>query len=384
MPRQGQNLDHALSLRAGGQGAVAERPRGQRHARIGVLQEAVVHSQAVPAYEAAVEQSPTIPTTTSASGRPTSRPATGRRASESLQRGAEAEARLRGRRRGAQAPAADRRLAATWRPKRARPSSAVSPGAGAVCRRARAPGWCSTVPRSCGCGAGGPSRVWHNAHGMFIPVLAGWFAWDELKRTRDWPRASSAWGFAFLVPALLIHAVDAAMNTQLGVGGLHRPAAAGAVAVVARRGAHAAHRVSAGVPRLHVADPAGLTANLHLALRHIATAASAAIVPLLGIPVYAEQHHAAHRLRDARSRRRVQRVLDALRVADASPCSPPTSVTAGRAALPSFSWPRRLPSSRTSSAWCSSCCSSTGRAPTCWRRRCTRSRGCSPSRWRCR
>ena len=131
--------------------------------------------------------------------------------------------------------------------------------------------------------------VWHNAHGMFIPVLAGWFAWDELKRTREWPRASSAWGFAFLVPALLIHAVDAAMNTQLA-------AAASIVLLLPGLsllflGAARTKRIAFPLAFLvfMLPIPLAMTANLHLALRHIATAASAVIVPLLGIPVYAEQ-----------------------------------------------------------------------------------------------
>src|SRR5688500_4233987 len=57
--------------------------------------------------------------------------------------------------------------------------------------------------------------VWHNAHGLFIPPLVAYLVYEELKRTRHRPAASSAWGFAFLVPALLLHALDAGMHTQL-------------------------------------------------------------------------------------------------------------------------------------------------------------------------
>ncbi len=131
--------------------------------------------------------------------------------------------------------------------------------------------------------------VWHNAHGMFIPPLAMWFAWDELKRTRDWPRASSAWGFAFLVPALLIHAVDAAMNTQLA-------SAASIVLLLPGLsllflGAARTQRIAFPLAFLvfMLPIPLALTSNLHLVLRHIATAATATLVPLLGIPVYSEQ-----------------------------------------------------------------------------------------------
>ena len=57
--------------------------------------------------------------------------------------------------------------------------------------------------------------VWHNAHGMLIPGVVGYFAYHELKQVRNLPTASSAWGFAFLVPALALHVLDAGIHTQL-------------------------------------------------------------------------------------------------------------------------------------------------------------------------
>jgi exosortase len=57
--------------------------------------------------------------------------------------------------------------------------------------------------------------VWHNAHGLFIPPLVAYLVYQELKRTRPGPAAGSGWGFAFLLPALLLHALDAGMHTQL-------------------------------------------------------------------------------------------------------------------------------------------------------------------------
>src|SRR5688572_26337693 len=57
--------------------------------------------------------------------------------------------------------------------------------------------------------------VWQNAHGMFVPPVAAWFAWQELKRFRGRPVEGSRWGFALVLPALAIHAIDAGMHTQL-------------------------------------------------------------------------------------------------------------------------------------------------------------------------
>ena len=57
--------------------------------------------------------------------------------------------------------------------------------------------------------------VWHNAHGLFIPPLIAWMVWQELKRHRDLPASSSAWGFLLLVPALALQIIDTGMHTEL-------------------------------------------------------------------------------------------------------------------------------------------------------------------------
>lgn len=130
--------------------------------------------------------------------------------------------------------------------------------------------------------------VWHNAHGLFIPPLSAWFAWQELKRMRGAPRESSAWGFAFLVPALAILALDAALNTQLASAFslvLLLPGLALLMLGPARTRAIA-------FPLLFLVFmlpiPLALTSRVHLFLRHIATAGTAAVLPWLGIPVFAE------------------------------------------------------------------------------------------------
>ena len=57
--------------------------------------------------------------------------------------------------------------------------------------------------------------VWHNAHGFMIPPAVAYFAWQELKPLRDLPRSSSAWGFMFLIPALLMHVLDTGIHSQI-------------------------------------------------------------------------------------------------------------------------------------------------------------------------
>ena len=130
--------------------------------------------------------------------------------------------------------------------------------------------------------------VWHNAHGLLIPPVVAYFVYQELKKRPHLPTSSSPWGFAFLVPAMILQALDAGMHTEL---------LSAASIVVALPGLSllliGADRTRAiAFPLLFLAFalpiPLGLTENIHLALRHVATAGTSAVVPLLGIPVFVE------------------------------------------------------------------------------------------------
>lgn len=130
--------------------------------------------------------------------------------------------------------------------------------------------------------------VWHNAHGLLLVPVVAYFVYEELKRLRHLPVSSTPWGFAILVPALALHALDAGMNTQL---------LAAVALVLALPGLSllflGVERTKAiGFPLfllvLALPIPLSFTETIHLQLRHIATAATAAIVPHLGIPVFVE------------------------------------------------------------------------------------------------
>jgi exosortase len=130
--------------------------------------------------------------------------------------------------------------------------------------------------------------VWHNAHGLFVPPLVVWIAHAELKRRPDLPIRPSPWGFALLVPSLLIHALDAGLNTQL---------VAAASIVVALPGFAL---LFLGVARTRVIlfpllfsafalpIPLGLTESAHLVLRQVSAHATAWLLPLAGVRVYLE------------------------------------------------------------------------------------------------
>jgi exosortase len=130
--------------------------------------------------------------------------------------------------------------------------------------------------------------VWHHAHGLLILPVVAYFVREELVAVRHLPQSSSAWGFAVLVPALALHALDAGMHTEL---------LSAASIVLALPGLSllflgVARTRSILIPLMFLAFalpiPLAFTEAIHLQLRYIATGATAAVVPYLGIPVFVE------------------------------------------------------------------------------------------------
>jgi exosortase len=128
--------------------------------------------------------------------------------------------------------------------------------------------------------------VWHNAHGMLIPLVVAYFVRDELSRYKGPAEEGSVWGFAWLVPALLLHVFDVAMHTQL---------LSAASIVIALPGLSllflGAGRTRAILfPLLFLAFmlpiPLGITERLHLALRHFTASGVAEFLSALGVPIF--------------------------------------------------------------------------------------------------
>ena len=130
--------------------------------------------------------------------------------------------------------------------------------------------------------------VWHNAHGLLIPFVVAYFAYQELTSRRDLPARSSAWGFAFLMPAMLLQALDAGMHTEL-LSAVSLVVAIPGLSLLflgSARSRAIAFPLAFLVFALPI--PLALTENIHLALRHVVANATAATVPLLGVPVFLE------------------------------------------------------------------------------------------------
>lgn len=130
--------------------------------------------------------------------------------------------------------------------------------------------------------------VWHHAHGLLIPPVVAYFVWKELRQAPALPRSSSSLGFVLLIPALGLHMIDAGLHTQI-------LSAASIVLLLP-----ALSLLFLGVDRTRLIAfpltfmvfmlpiPLAVTEQLQIVLRHIATAATAQIVPWFGISVYAE------------------------------------------------------------------------------------------------
>src|SRR5262245_4942751 len=128
--------------------------------------------------------------------------------------------------------------------------------------------------------------VWHNAHGMFVPPLVAWLAWQELKTRAGLPVRSSAWGFALLVPALLLHAVDAGMPTELlsAIALFLTLPALSLLFLGVERTKAIAFPLFFMIFALPI--PLGITETIHLVLRRVTVAGTTALLPVLGIPVF--------------------------------------------------------------------------------------------------
>ncbi len=130
-------------------------------------------------------------------------------------------------------------------------------------------------------------NIWSNAHGMLIPVVMGWMGYAALRRDPTPERdEASAWGFAFLVPGLLLVAIDSVVRT-------HQLAAIGLVVALpgltllllgARRTRLVTIPLLLGIFMIPIKN----SVNSHLYLKQITAWAVEPILAALGIPVIRE------------------------------------------------------------------------------------------------
>jgi len=129
--------------------------------------------------------------------------------------------------------------------------------------------------------------VWHNGHGLLIALVVLYLVWGALKTKADLPRSSNPWGFAIVLPALVLHVLDTGIHSQL----------LSAVALILSLpgfsllflGTERTKLILFPLLTLFLTLPIPLmfTEFIHLALRHITADGVAMLLPLFGVPVFA-------------------------------------------------------------------------------------------------
>jgi exosortase len=130
--------------------------------------------------------------------------------------------------------------------------------------------------------------VWHNAHGFLVPPAVGYMVYQELHARRLTVNRGTAWGLLLIVPALIMHALDAGLQTQLLSAAslvVLLPGLALLLLGVAKTKAIA---FPLAFLLFMLPIPLSFTERMHFALREIATAGTEWFMPLVGIPVLTE------------------------------------------------------------------------------------------------
>jgi exosortase len=131
----------------------------------------------------------------------------------------------------------------------------------------------------------GIGAIWYSGqHGIFIPFLAGFFAWRELRQTRE-PEAGSAWGWLFVLPGLACMVLDVVAGTGL-LGAIGMVLSLPGLALLALgRGWTRRLAFPLALGWLMLPIPAVLASQAHVVLRLISASATSYLLPLFGVAV---------------------------------------------------------------------------------------------------
>jgi len=128
--------------------------------------------------------------------------------------------------------------------------------------------------------------VWQNGHGILVAALVFYLVWGELQKLKSLPLSSNPWGFAVLIPALLIHMLDTGIHSQLLAGVALFASLPGLALLFLGTQRTKAILFPLSILLLTLPIPLVFTESIHLALRHIATKSVAWLLELLGVPVF--------------------------------------------------------------------------------------------------
>jgi len=128
--------------------------------------------------------------------------------------------------------------------------------------------------------------VWQNGHGILVTVVVLYLVWGELQKLKSLPLSSNPWGFAVLIPALLIHMLDTGIHSQLLSATALFLSLPGLALLFLGTQRTKAILFPLSTLFLTLPIPLVFTESMHLVLRHIATKSVAWLLNLMGVPVF--------------------------------------------------------------------------------------------------
>ncbi|MGZ8224441.1 MAG: exosortase/archaeosortase family protein [Methylobacter sp.] len=128
--------------------------------------------------------------------------------------------------------------------------------------------------------------VWQNGHGILVALLVIYLIWGEMQKRKHLPESSNPWGFAILIPALMMHMLDTGIHSQLLSGAALFLSLPGFALLFLGTTRTKAILFPLATLLLTLPIPLTFTESLHLALRHIATKSVAWLLKLFDVPVF--------------------------------------------------------------------------------------------------
>jgi exosortase len=128
--------------------------------------------------------------------------------------------------------------------------------------------------------------VWWHVHGFLVFPIAIWLAWSRLRSLPPEPPSSSAWGFAFLVPAALLQMLDAMLGFEILSAVSALLAIAGLALLLLGRERTKAIWFPLLFLGFAIPIPLFVARPIHIALRQVAAAGAGGALEAMGYAVH--------------------------------------------------------------------------------------------------
>ena len=130
--------------------------------------------------------------------------------------------------------------------------------------------------------------VWYNGHGLLIAGVVAWLVWQELRRFSGPTDDVTPWGFALVVPALILHMLDTGIQSRLLSAFSLVLSLPGLSLLLLGKARTRAIIFPLLILFLTLPIPLVFTEQIHLVLRHVTTAGTVWLLRLFGFPVFVQ------------------------------------------------------------------------------------------------